>query len=170
MRRPNPTGKAASTKPLPKSDETLLVRTDFSDAAVWTKVCAEVRVPGPDLQGALGLLARMNEAIGQPLGKPEIPLRVIDDPQSKDLPVEQLLKLLPQGPHFILLLVADRLTFSHPDRPVLVVDVGIKPGRTFRSVPSQVFAIESNLSIANMDWEDFSGSVDEDGVFRGFPK
>jgi hypothetical protein len=25
-----------------------------------------------------------------------------------------------------------------------------------------------NLSIANMDWDDFAGSVDGDGVFRGF--
>lgn len=44
----------------------------------------------------------------------------------------------------------------------------VEPGRTFRALPSEVNGIESNLSIANMDWEDFAESVDDDGVFRGF--
>jgi hypothetical protein len=37
-------------------------------------------------------------------------------------------------------------------------------------LPSQIQAIENNLSIANMDFEDFADSVDADGVFRGFPR
>ena len=28
----------------------------------------------------------------------------------------------------------------------------------------------NNLSIANMDFDDFANSVDHDGVFRGFPQ
>ena len=30
-------------------------------------------------------------------------------------------------------------------------------------------SIEANLSIANMDFGEFAGSVGADGVFRGFP-
>ncbi|HLF89873.1 MAG TPA: hypothetical protein VI451_13065 [Anaerolineales bacterium] len=43
-------------------------------------------------------------------------------------------------------------------------------GREFRAIPSQIQGIENNLSIANMDFEEFADSVDEDGVFRGFPE
>jgi len=43
-------------------------------------------------------------------------------------------------------------------------------GREFRAVPSQIQAIENNLSIANMDFEEFAESADESGVFRGFPE
>jgi hypothetical protein len=31
-----------------------------------------------------------------------------------------------------------------------------------------MWGVENNLSLANMDWEDFAATVDEDGVFRGF--
>ena len=57
---------------------------------------------------------------------------------------------------------------AEPDHPLLVLDTRIEPGRSFRALPSQVQSIENNLSIANMDWEDFAGAVDADGVFRGF--
>jgi hypothetical protein len=42
-------------------------------------------------------------------------------------------------------------------------------GRTpFRCIPSELWSVDNNLNIANMDWEDFAGSTGEDGVFRGF--
>lgn len=41
-------------------------------------------------------------------------------------------------------------------------------GRTFRIIPSEMWGIENNLSIANMDFRDFADSADADGVFRGF--
>ena len=40
-------------------------------------------------------------------------------------------------------------------------------GRTFRVIPSAIWAVQNNLVIGNMDWEDFSDSLDADGVFRG---
>ncbi len=43
-------------------------------------------------------------------------------------------------------------------------------GHEFRAIPSQIQGIENNLSIANMDFEEFAEAVDEDGVFRGFPQ
>ncbi|CAM5491672.1 hypothetical protein TPAU25S_00623 [Tsukamurella paurometabola] len=38
----------------------------------------------------------------------------------------------------------------------------------FRLVPSEVWSVENNIDIANMDWWDFLGALDADGVFRGF--
>jgi hypothetical protein len=156
-------------KKLPQSDETLLVRTDFSNDTVWKSICAAVRVPDPDMQEALGMFAEVNEKMGQPLGDFELPMRMVDDPEYKDVSPDKLVELSAGAPQSILLAV-DSITISQPDHPVLIIDLAVEPGRTFRAVPSQIFAIESNLSIANMDWQDFAESVDDDGVFRGFPK
>ena len=49
-----------------------------------------------------------------------------------------------------------------------MVDLWREPGREFRAVPAAVQAVENNLSIANMDFAEFAGAVDEDGIFRGF--
>ena len=62
----------------------------------------------------------------------------------------------------------DHSTFADPEHPVLVVDLYSDPGRTFRVIPSQMWGVENNLSLANMDFEEFADAVDKDGVFRGF--
>jgi hypothetical protein len=40
----------------------------------------------------------------------------------------------------------------------------------FRVIPSQMWSVENNLSIANMDFFEFADAVGDDGIFRGFPK
>jgi hypothetical protein len=57
---------------------------------------------------------------------------------------------------------------TDPEHPVLVVDLYSEPGRSFRVVPSEMWGVENNLSLANMDFEEFADAVDRDGVFRGF--
>jgi hypothetical protein len=37
----------------------------------------------------------------------------------------------------------------------------------WRNVAVGTVAVENNLNIANMDWQEFAAAVDEDGVFRG---
>ncbi|MGF1568782.1 MAG: hypothetical protein ACFCVD_12050 [Nodosilinea sp.] len=44
-----------------------------------------------------------------------------------------------------------------------------EPGRTFRVIPREMWGVENNLSISNMDYYEFADSTDADGVFRGFP-
>ena len=61
------------------------------------------------------------------------------------------------------------MTLTHPDRPIVVIDLFGEPGRTFRVIPSEIWSIENNLSIGNMDFDEFADSVDPDGIFRGFP-
>jgi hypothetical protein len=39
---------------------------------------------------------------------------------------------------------------------------------TFRVVPAEMWSVQNNLSIANLDWEDFAGSLDDEGICRGF--
>jgi hypothetical protein len=57
---------------------------------------------------------------------------------------------------------------THEEHPVAVVDLWHRPGRTFRVIPSQMWSIENNLSISNMDFFEFADAVDDDGIFRGF--
>jgi hypothetical protein len=40
--------------------------------------------------------------------------------------------------------------------------------RPFRCVPSQLWSVENNLNLANVDWHDFASHVDGAGVFQGF--
>lgn len=39
---------------------------------------------------------------------------------------------------------------------------------SFRCVPDELWGVENNLNIANMNWEEFADKADEDGVFHGF--
>jgi len=62
---------------------------------------------------------------------------------------------------------------THPDRPIQVVNLydyraGPRSGDTFRVIPSEMWSVQNNLSLANMDWAEFADSTDEDGIFRGF--
>jgi hypothetical protein len=66
--------------------------------------------------------------------------------------------------------MADRLTLTGPERPILVIDLAYETGRPFRVIPGQLWAVENNLSLANMDYSEFVDNVDPDGVFRGFSK
>jgi hypothetical protein len=69
-----------------------------------------------------------------------------------------------------VLFVADSTTLTRPDHPVLVVDLLDDDRRPFRCIPPELWGIDNNLNIANMDWAEFADAVDENGVFRGFPR
>jgi len=43
-----------------------------------------------------------------------------------------------------------------------------RSGAELRALPVTIQAIENNLSIANLDLEDFARGADKTGVFRGF--
>lgn len=137
-------------KPLPGTDYALLLRADFADDAAWAALCDAVVEPNED--GCTAFLA------------------CVSDPAYDGVTVEQLVALAPRGGDPSFVFVADRTTFTDPERPVLVVDLYDEPGRPFRVIPCEVGGDENNLSIANMDFAEFADHVDADGVFRGFPQ
>ena len=63
---------------------------------------------------------------------------------------------------------ARHIALSHPEHPILVVDLNDEPGRAFRVVPREMWSVENNLSLANLDYRDFADDVGPDGIFRGF--
>jgi hypothetical protein len=78
--------------------------------------------------------------------------------------------LVPDASDRSFVFIVDQAAVSHPDHPILVVDLSTEPGRSFRVIPTEVWSVENNLSIANMDFDEFADQVDQDGVFRGFRK
>ena len=108
----------------------------------------------------------------------------LDDPAFQGVTIAELLSLVSSEykTQFGFLMVVDHATITQPEHPLLIVnldgdeahegkeDPAGEPeyGREFRAIPTAVSSIESNLSIANMGFEEFADAVDEDGVFRGF--
>lgn len=137
-------------KQLPKTENPLVLRTDFSNDAGWRTICAEVQRP-------VGIFRfRAN-------------VEFLDDIEYAGLTKEQLLKAAPENYSQTFIFIVDQMTVVHPEHPILVVDLYEGTGNGFRAVPSQIQGIENNLSIANMDFEEFAEAVDRDGIFRGFP-
>jgi hypothetical protein len=123
------------------------IRTDFSDQAAWRSTLETVVARHGIFKGTF---------------------HVVDDPTYTGATPEQIVARLGPGFEQTFMFVADSTTISHPDRPVLVVDLWEGSLDEFRAVPSEVAAIQINLAIANMDFEEFAGAADPDGIFRGF--
>jgi hypothetical protein len=144
---------------LPKSNESLLVRTDFSSDEAW--------------QQLVGQATQENEDGFRAYAEP------VSDPAFDAASWETVKAAVPAGQGASVLFIADSISLSSPDHPILVVDLSDTylsiaefpeiAGRTpFRCIPSELWGVDNNLNISNMDWEDFAGAAGEDGVFRGF--
>ncbi len=159
-------------KTLPETEDTLLIRTNFSDDDVWQTVCSQARMMPQEVREALEVSDEGNRAAGRSTGGPiedlGTPLQIIDDQDYSGASSEQVLSFLrPDSVHGFLF-IADKMCMEHPDHPLLVVDLYHERGRSFRAIPSEICSIQANLSLANMGWEEFADNVDEDKVFRGF--
>jgi hypothetical protein len=91
---------------------------------------------------------------------------VFEDRALDGADASQLAKKASDNKQILICVFADLLTMTHPERPLLCVDLA--SFATLRVVPSQLQSIENNLSIANMGIEEFAEAADEDGIFRGF--
>jgi len=134
----------------PETRNPVLLRTDFSDDAAWAALCKASQSPSDE-----GFLANLD---------------CVSDRSFDGLAVEKVVALARSGSRHFFVFMADRLTITDPERPILVVDLAQEPGRTFRVIPSQRWAVENNLSLANMEYSEFADNVDPDGVFRGFSR
>lgn len=135
------------------ADNPWVIRTDFRDDAKWAAVCDEVAAPvrefGEDFYAYL---------------------RFVDSQEYKDLDADQVIARINSTYRHTFVFIVDAVTLDAPEHPILVVDLYGDSARKFRAIPTQIQGIENNLSIANMDFEEFADSVDADGVFRGFPQ
>ncbi|WP_320782891.1 DUF6924 domain-containing protein [Streptomyces sp. CRN 30] len=145
---------------LPKTEETLLIRTDFSDEAAWQALRTAVTTPADqddddDDDDDDDFLAV---------------LHIVDDPSYRGLTAEQLAALAPEGDD--LLVVADSRALTDPEMPLLALYLDEEEAGAdhaeLRVVASELWSVENNISLANMDWTEFVDAAATDGVFRGF--
>jgi tetratricopeptide (TPR) repeat protein len=126
------------------------VRTDFSNEKRWRALCSAVKKGDNDL-GA------------------EASVEFVSDKKYEGWTPAELLKVYDDVPNASFLLVIDTKAIQSQGYPILVVDLKEEPGRRFRVSASDLWMVENNLSIGNMDFSEFVDHLDEDGVFRGFP-
>ena len=156
------------------SDETSnkpwLVRTDFSGDAMWNNLTAQVLAPQLELE---------QEFFAE--------VECISNGKFEGLDPEAVVHLLPDSYNCFFCMVADRYTFKTAGLPILVIgfapvddtsadfrrhprQVPAEEIKSFRALPKTIQSIENNLSLANLDFDDFLRSVESDGIFRGFPQ
>lgn len=151
--RPTTTGTVGNMATLPRSTRSLLVRTNFTDDDAWQQLAEDAVRTYEDFHADV--------------------LRV-SDPAFDGADWTTVKAAVPADRHgAAVLFIADRTTLTAPEHPILVVDLIDNPtlvAEPFRCVPSQLSAVEANLNIQNMFWEEFADHTDQDGVFRGFPR
>jgi hypothetical protein len=137
---------------LPRSSSSLLVRTDFtSDPAdeTWEQV----------REAALRENADGFRAYCEPVSDPAFEGATWEDVKAA---------VLAHGERAAVLFVVDGVTMGSADHPILVVDLLSHSDQSFRCIPAELWGVDNNLNLANMDWADFADAVDQDGIFRGF--
>jgi hypothetical protein len=126
---------------------TPLIRTDFSDDQVWRALAQAAAAPNAD-----GFRAY---------------LTIVEDRGFAGAAPDRLADAA-VGTGHACLIVADATAIAHDEHPLLCVELAA-PRRSFRVIPAELWGVENNLSLANMDFEEFADAVDADGIFRGFP-
>ena len=166
------TGCAPTVNLMPSEDQrnAWVIRTDFSDSESWSAV--RELIAAPQVEFGQEFYAYVE---------------YVNDEKYAGMEPATLVHSLPDDYPGFFCFVADEITFAQREHTILVV--GFSPNsvnhkdyersrtqtpltdiQTFRAIPSAIQSIENNLSIANMDFEEFAEAVDDDGVFRGFPE
>ena len=138
------TDDPAASGDLPTGQGALLIRTDFAHPEQWQTLLTQTSTPTPD-----GVVAN---------------LLTVDHPRWQSASPADLAAAAPGE----LLILADTVALSSPDLPVLVLSTQDEQLEQLRVAASALASVENNLTLANMDWRDFTEATDPDGVFRGF--
>ena len=134
---------------IPASENALLIRTDFSNQSAWEK---------------------LKTVVSEPADPFIFNMEIVDDRANSGATVEQLIEALLDDYAHSFVVVADSISISQPDYPLLVVDLFGERGRQFRAIATEVASIDNNLSIGNMDFEEFAELVDGPGFFAAYQK
>ncbi|MEU3855728.1 hypothetical protein [Streptomyces sp. NPDC029554] len=150
-----------------ETNSVLVVRTDYTDAAAWQAVVAEMMRPWGDDEDM------------------EAFVHFVDDPAWAGATPEEIEVAASANDEMIsVVFVADALTMQEPHHALLAVKITTgedeeeqEPAnaeewahlsRPFRTEPSEAHNIHVNLDLANMDFEEFAEAAlrDPEGVLR----
>jgi hypothetical protein len=138
------------TLPQPEDLTSLVLRSDFNDDSAWDLLKAAIDSWAPDHMATY-----------------------VSDPAYADVAVQTLVDIdaaASDDDKVFYLFLADAVTMTEPEHPLLAVDLDDEPGRTFRVPPRWYADVSANLTIANMDFAEFADATDEFGTFRGFER
>ncbi|WP_330301582.1 MULTISPECIES: DUF6924 domain-containing protein [unclassified Streptomyces] len=134
--------------PAPEDLTSLVLRTDFSSAAAWEAARAAIDGSG-ERRHATYVSDHLFNGVG-------VQALVDADAAADD------------DDKLCYLFIADTITMTDDEHPLLAVDLHDEPGRTFRVLPRWYVDVSANLTIANMDFAEFADAADASGTFRDF--
>jgi hypothetical protein len=133
---------------LPSTEESLLVRTTFDTEDAWVDALSTVLSKNED-----GFRAYVT---------------VVDDIAWDRVGWEQLRQeALANSEHASVLFIVDGAALES-GYPIQVIGLSREWRPPFRCIARELWGVDNNLNLGNMDWEEFAESTDKDGVFRGF--
>lgn len=139
---------------IPAGDSVLLIRTNFTDNHAWLSIMRAATAENDE-----GFSAN---------------LTVLDDASWSGLSAQDVFTAHVGDTVRCIAFIVDEATIHDTvQRAILCVNLGGGGGkgkklRTMRVIPSELWSVENNLSLGNMEWRDFSTALDERGVFTGF--
>lgn len=133
---------------LPSTQSSLLVRTAFDNEQAWADALSTVLSKNED-----GFRAYVT---------------VVDDIGWEGVDWEQVRQAAQASDEHVSVLFMEDSPALEPGHPVRVIDLSNETHQPFRCVTRELWGVENNLNIANMDWAEFAESTDDDGVFRDF--
>ncbi len=137
------------TTHLPKSENPIVLRTTFEDDSSWKKICDEIIKP----EETYGFFATVE---------------FISDSSFAQWDQAQILEDTASLYTHSFIFIVDSITVASLEHPILCIGLRRDKGKSFRVIPSEMWGVENNLSISNMDFDSFMWAADADGVFRGF--
>jgi tetratricopeptide (TPR) repeat protein len=136
-------------KKIPKTENALVLRTDFSDETGWQKLCESLQNPENSSDDFTANVDFVSDRAFESLTAEQLPAHLADDSQA-------------------FAFIIDQTALANSGHPILVVDLQEEPGRTFRVIASELCSVENNLSAGNMEFGEFASAAGKDGIFRGF--
>ncbi len=129
-------------------NETLVLRTDYTNQNSWEKICQEIKASGKDSGFS-----------------PDV--YFLSDRKYENFTLEEFNDSFPDYGASIIFIV-DSISMSHPDNLIHCIYFEDTPGDSFRSTTRHIWSIENNINTANMDFETFKSSLVKNGIFNGF--
>ncbi|WP_143175042.1 DUF6924 domain-containing protein [Cryptosporangium aurantiacum] len=130
---------------LPQPDDltSLILRTDFTDDRAWNELRQTVGTDGASYASDPSFA--------------DVTIQALIDTDTAADPDHQLTYVF----------LADALTMTDDEHPLLALDLFDEPGRTFRVAPRWFLDISANLGIGNLGFDEFADAADESGTYRG---
>src|SRR5688500_3154658 len=132
---------------IPVSDNLVLVRTCFSDDKQWESLVRDATNPQEPFVAYF---------------------HIVNDPFYRGKEAEDVLAAFPDDYPHPAVFLADERALSEAGHPCLIVSTAGEERRSFRALARELASLDCNLSIANMDFEEFEEAAGPDAVFRGF--